>query len=307
MKRNFIKSLLLGAFTYSVIGVSAQEIRIDNVKFVHPIVEKWVSEYRKAYPDSKLQIVAGNEQADKSSIISVVTREVKDDAVGKVVYFGRYALIPVSNEKNPLLSKVGKGLKAKDLKNLVFEKNIDDEDEYGDEEKPKFSATVYSRSGQSPTTAVLAEHYDRTPELIKGKKIVGDEIYIIEALRKDENGIAFNTLNYVYDLRTRSLKTNLAVLPLNLKAEIREALQSKNIDRTIVALEASGTEAVPIENFGLAIPATLVSNSDIIRFASWVLENGQKYNHELGFLTLDPATLALQQKKLKNELLTLVQ
>ncbi|MDR2474010.1 MAG: hypothetical protein LBD53_10725, partial [Tannerella sp.] len=208
-----------------------------------------------------------------------------------------YALIPVSNEKNPLLSKVGKGLKAKDLKNLVFENNIDDEDEFGDEEKPKFSATVYSRSGQSSTTAVLAEHYDRTPELIKGKKIVGDEIFIIEALRKDENGIAFNTLNYVYDLRTRSLKTNLTVLPLNLKAEIREALQSKNIDKTILALEASGTEAVPIENFGLAIPPTLAYNSDIIRFASWVLENGQQYNHELGFLTLDPATLALQQKK----------
>ncbi|MDR2473001.1 MAG: substrate-binding domain-containing protein, partial [Tannerella sp.] len=116
MKRNFIKVLLLSALTYSAISVSAQEIRIDNVKFVHPIVEKWVSEYRKAYPDSKLQIVAGNEQADKSSVISVVTRKVKDD---EVVYVGRYALIPVSNEKNPLLSKVGKGLKAKDLKNLV--------------------------------------------------------------------------------------------------------------------------------------------------------------------------------------------
>ncbi|MDR1745758.1 MAG: hypothetical protein LBR49_00580 [Tannerella sp.] len=308
MKKLFIKTVLFGVLTYVSGSAFAQEIQIEDVKFVYPIIEKWVNEYKKAYPDSKLVVkVQSGQQENNVSGVQVVASSVPEleaGGNGKVVYVGRYALIPVSNRNNPLLEKVGKGLKKKELRNLVFEKDLSDEELYEDEGKEKYTATVYSRSGQTPTTLVLAEYFDRSPERIKGKKIVGDEIYLVDALRKDENGVAFNTLNYVYDLKTRQLKSNLTVLPLNLKSEIREALLSHDIDRTISALEVTKIEAIPVENFGLVIPEPYFSDTEVLRFANWVLESGQQFNHELGFLTLDANTLSSQQKALKSERLS---
>jgi len=312
--KNFSFKTVLVSLLATISGAAiAQEIQIESVKFAHPIIEKWVNEYRKTYPDTRLRVVPlGSNQADKEAI-SVSTTSIDANGTAgqskKVVLVGRYALLPVSNDKNPLLAKVGKGLKKKDLVKLVFDRNIEDED-FDDEEedgaKAKYAATFYSRSGLSPTTLLLANYFDRKVELIRGKKIVGDEIFLIDALKKDETGLTFNTLNYVYDLASRRLKPNLSVLPLNLKAEIREALLSHDIDKTLQALEVAKVDAIPVDNFGLAIPEALANEPDVLRFADWVLGKGQQYNHELGFLKLDADTLALQQKKIKSEQPTIV-
>jgi hypothetical protein len=189
-------------------------------------------------------------------------------------------------------------LKKKELKNLLFEKDLSDDDAYGDGGEEKYAATIYSRSGSAPTTRALAEHFAQLPERIRGKKIVGDEIYLLNALQKDELGVAYNTLNYVYDLQTRRLKEPLAVLPLNLKSEQREALLSGDIDRTISALEEARIEAVPVEKIGLVIPEAYAGDAEVLKFAGWILDQGQQFNHALGFLTLDSGTLAAQKREL---------
>jgi len=302
MKKVLFKLLTVSVLAYFSGQTSAQEIDLQNIKFIHPIVEKWVSEYKKTYPDSKLDVKLQASEGVAALKLVVNTGDEALDNSGTVIYTGRFALIPISNKNNPLLAKAGKGLKKKDLQKLVFEREpSDDDDDYEDTGKEKYTATIYSRNGQAATTLALAEHFDRSPDLIKGKKIAGDEIYLVDAISKDENGLAFNTLNYVYDLTTRRLKSNLTVLPLNLKQEIREALLSHDIDRTISALEDIKTEVIPVSSFGLIIPKNNFDNADILRFAEWVLENGQKFNHELGFLTLDSATLESQQKQLKKQ------
>jgi len=306
MKGFVNKTFIVSVLAYVSGSLAAQEIQVTNVKFAHPIVEKWVTEYKKSYPESQLNVRLNDGKGAVGEGVQVVAGAVKDatpDVGGKVVYVGRFALIPVSNKNNPLLGKIGKGLKKKDLCNIVFDREIIDDDEYYEEEKEKYVATVYSRSGQTPVTQTLAEHFDRSPELIRGKKIVGDEIYLIDAVGKDENGIAYNTLNYVFDLKTRELKQNLTVVPLNLKADVREALLSHNIDRTISLLEDKKVDAIPVENIGISLSGQFAANAEVLRFVGWVLEEGQKFNHELGFLTLDEEVLKAQRKTLRNNIL----
>ncbi|MDR2765422.1 MAG: hypothetical protein LBB90_10395 [Tannerella sp.] len=303
MKKTIYKAVLF-AFLAGFSGHAiAQEIQIEGIKFVHPIIEKWVTEYRKEHPEARLEVKVVTEKDVPSSGLSVIAGRVSEEEVNgrnKVVYTGRYALIPVSNRNNPLIEKAGKGLKKKELKNLVFEKDLLDDESYEDNGKEKYAATVYSRSGQAATTLTLAEHFDRAPEHIKGKKIIGDEIYLLNALQKDESGIAFNTLNYVYDLKTRQLKSHLTILPLSLKSEQREALLSENIDKAILLLETAKIETIPVDRFGIIIPEEHVGNAEILRFANWILEQGQQYNHEFGFLSLDSRTLSAQKQELKN-------
>ncbi|MDR3262071.1 MAG: substrate-binding domain-containing protein [Tannerella sp.] len=304
MKSIILKLVLSSFLAYFSGSVIAQEIHIDGVKFVHPIVEKWITEYKKENPDSKFNVKIDSEKKDGSSVLFIVASPVSEEEVGgndKVVYVGRYALIPVSNKNNPLIEKVGKGLKKKELRNLIFEKDLLDDEAYEDDAKEKYTATIYSRNGQTPTTLTLAGHFSQSPERIRGKKIIGDEIYLLNAIQKDENGIAFNTLNYIYDLNTRQLKANLTILPLNLKSEQKEALLSQNIDQAISVLEDSKIETIPVEKFGLVIPEKYLKNAEVLKFANWILAHGQQYNHELGFLTLDVNTLTAQKKILKND------
>ncbi|MDR2679953.1 MAG: substrate-binding domain-containing protein [Tannerella sp.] len=302
MKKTVYRITFAFSFILFAGAIFAQEIRVEGTKFVYPIVEKWLAEYKKENPKSTIRLEAGaSSQGEKVADLSVIVNSSADDNADgeKVVYVGRYALLPVSNVQNPLLEKAAKGLKKRDLIDLVFEKDALDED-FDPEEKSKYTATIYSRNNESSTTLALAEYFGQTPERIKGKKILGDEIYLITAVQKDEKGIAFNTLNYVFDLNSRQLKSGISLVPLQLKTKQKEALESDNIDNLISLLEESKIETIPVENFGLQISKEHLNNKDVVNFVKWILVHGQKYNHEYGFLNLDSKTLVFQKEQLDN-------
>jgi ABC-type phosphate transport system substrate-binding protein len=299
MRKTVYKIVAVLSFTLFTGYAVAQEIRIEGTKFVYPIVEKWLTEYKKGNPQSPVRLEISAPQNKTSSDLSVIAHSLSDDNANgeKIVYVGRYALLPVSNAQNPLLEKAAKGLKKRDLIELVFEKDALDED-FDPSEKAKYTATVYSRDSESSTTQTLAEYFDQTPERIKGKKIFGDEIFLLTAVQKDEKGITFNTLNYVFDMKSRQLKSGISLVPLQLKSKQKEAFESYNIDQLISLLEESKIETIPVENFGLQIPKEYFGNKEVVDFVNWILEHGQQYNHEYGFLNLDNKTLNSQKEQL---------
>ncbi|MDR1380882.1 MAG: substrate-binding domain-containing protein [Tannerella sp.] len=299
MKKTVLKIAAVLSLTLFSGVAFAQEIRIEGTKFVYPIVEKWLAEYKKVNPQSPIHLELSTSQDKDVSDLSVIVHSFSENSIRneQIVYVGRYALLPVSNAQNPLLEKAAKGLKKRDLIDLVFEKDALDED-FDPDEKSKYTATIYSRDSESSTTRALAEYFDQTPERIRGKRIFGDEIYLITAIQKDEQGITFNTLNYVFDLTSRQLKSGISLVPLQLKSKQKEAFESYNIDRLISLLEESKIETIPVGNFGLQIPAAYSGNKEVVNFVNWILEHGQQYNHEYGFLTLDNKTLTNQKEHL---------
>jgi hypothetical protein len=297
MKKIVYRVLLSFMGLFSAGNLFSQVIHIENTRFVLPIVEKWIAEYKKENPDSQVNIQEKGEGADLYVVVNSVMSESHESS--KTIYLGRYALLPISNTNNPLLGKAGKGLKKKDLINLVFEKDLLDES-FDSDEKAKYTATVYTRGSEFSTSIALAEYFDQSPERIKGKKIFGDEIYLLNAIRKDESGITFNILNYVYDLKSRQLKPEISILPLHLKSKQKEILESHDVDLLISLLEEKNkVETIPVENFGLQIPAKYAGDKDVTDFVQWILEYGQKFNHEYGFLTLDTETVIAQKKQLE--------
>ena len=273
--------------------VSAQEKELNafnlaGAKFTFPLIEKWVLEYNKANPQAQINLNT-KQNVDVAHTLKVVAYQVPDsDLLGSqtVSYVGRYALVPVSNKRNPIIAKVGKGgLSKKALKKLFF----DESDEYGDEPetKSKFTATVYARENQAPTTITLSRYFGAKPSELKGKKVLGDDIYLLSAIKKDSTGVTFNSLSYVFDTRNRKLRSDIALLPLNLKSQQKEVLNTLDIDNTIALLEKSNVESIPVSNFGFVLSKELLNNKQITDFVKWVLTNGQKFNHEFGFLNLD--------------------
>jgi phosphate transport system substrate-binding protein len=303
------RTLAVAILTILLPFVSKAQQRVieisGNDQFTYPIIEKWIEEYNNENPASQGKFVL-NKEASKTSTVRIIANPPLNkelDGDQRVAYLGRYALIPVLNSNNPLLSDLKNGINKKDLKKLVFERNLEDEealDDFDSDKKEKYSATVYSRGSKASTSVVLAGYFGQQPDQIKGKKIIGDDIYLINAIRKDVSGLTFNSLNYVFDVETRKLKTDLSILPLKLKSQQQAALSSKDIDQTISLLETTSIESIPVQEFGLLVSSNYAKDKELVDFIAWILDKGQKFNNQLGFLKLDANALAQQKEQLKD-------
>jgi ABC-type phosphate transport system substrate-binding protein len=315
-KTNIIKkSVLWLALTFALLGfpqaVQAQEINnaaqaaanskevihIKSARFAAPLLEKWIAEYTAANPSVQFIIADKNAKQDEVDINLVISDFAKDDLQAKPfsLAVGRYVVLPFAGTKNTLLDELQKKkLNERRLKELFFEKDVFAED-YDPEDKDKYHATVYSVNHPASISSVFADHFDNNLSGLKGKKIAGDDIYLINAVQKDNTGVSFNYLNYLYDVNSRQLKSNIALLPLDLKKEYSDILSEDNLDKTIALLESKTIDIIPIEEFAFTCSNNKLTPA-IQQFLIWVLSDGQTYNHQYGLLQLD-------EKKAKQELI----
>jgi hypothetical protein len=193
-------------------------------------------------------------------------------------------------------------LNSKRLKELFFEKAYDEETNEPVSSKEKYHATVYSAYNVTSVTHSFAEHFGFEPSDLKGKRISGDDIYLNHAVQKDETGVSFNNLNYLYDLNSRHLKNGITLLPLDLKKEYSDILEESDLDKLIGLLENKGIELIPVEELSFVFREQI--DVEVAKFLQWVLSEGQKYNHQFGFLSLDSKKLAQQKEQLETHTLT---
>lgn len=287
---------------------SSEILYINAPKFVQALVASWIDEFSKAHPNTNIQLLTSTNQgqiAQLNLVVEPTTATIKEDEA-KIVYAARYALVPVTNARNGVLAQIGKKrLNKKNLEKLFFEPQADDEDaDDADLVKSNYQATVYTAENQLRLSSILANHYGHLSSELRGKKILGDEIHLISALKKDTSGISFNSLNYVFDLTTRQLKPELALLPIDVKKDARPQLNG-SADDVIRLLETEHIETIPVGRIGFAFNQT--SNQEIlVAFLQWTLTEGQKNNHKYGFLESEKMDLNIAQRELQTgKLLTL--
>jgi phosphate transport system substrate-binding protein len=308
MKTTYFNQLLFVLFIFSSL-LSAENnvsetVTISGTKFTYPLIEKWIAEYSKVNPAANIRLAtkSATSQTPDLNIIAHLpsSDELKEDR--QIIFVGKYALLPVTNTKNPLLvAAAKKGLNKKEIDKLFFEViNLDEESE---KEKPRFSANIYSRDNKACASTVLAEYFGHVSSEIRGKKVFGDDIYLLSAIKKDTVGLTYNNLGYLFDANSRRLKDGLALLPLDLKKDTKEILTG-NLDLVINVLEKNRIETIPVENIGF-IYSQKTARKEVSDFLKWVLIDGQKFNHEKGFLNLDKQVLAEQTNRLNEKFLTL--
>ncbi|MDR1779535.1 MAG: hypothetical protein LBR50_02230 [Tannerella sp.] len=269
-------------------------IYIETAKYTSPLVEKWIAEYNKTNPGVEVKRAAKDAaQVDLRIVADAEAGNHSDD--GKAVaYVGRSALLPVTSENNPLNEQISKRkFGKKELKKLFFS-----EDELGgeNEKKDEFNEqlTVYSGNSSASGAQAFASYFGLSAANYRGKKVLGDDIYLLQAISKDPTGVTVNNLSYLYDLKERKLKDGIALIPLNVRKEQLEIIRSENLDETITLLENEKVELVPVLHIGFEYDG----QGDAEHFLRWIITEGQQFNHEYGFLRADAKTLSHQQKLL---------
>ena len=276
---------MMAAVTLTTSAATSQNDGVITVKVNKAskvLVERWIEGYRAVNPNVQITLVNGkNVDADLTLVTS------HQEGVN-VTYVGRYALLPVTSTGNPLLGDIQKKeWKSKDIKSLFFTaEDLDEEYEEEVEDKKsklKDKLTVYSGSSKASLSGIFAAHFGRSTDDLRGNRIAGDDLYLLSAISEDKASVTFNALSNLYDLASRTLRSDLALLPLGVKASQSEALLSGNLDATLNLIENEDIDLIPVEEIGFAYAAT---DADIDQFLQWVVRDGQQYNHEAGFLQL---------------------
>jgi ABC-type phosphate transport system substrate-binding protein len=289
MKQCIISFFIFVFASANIIAQDNETIYVKSVRFATPLLEKWIAEYSKLNPDIQIAIAGKDIQPEEIDIHLLISDTPENDLLTNPSSFaiGRYAILPIAGKNNALLNDwKKKKLNAKRLKELFFERDIFAEDY--EPEKDKDKATVYSVNSSSSVSGTFAGHFSQERSNLKGKKISGDDIYLISAIQKDDTGVSFNPLNYIYDIDSRQLKENIAILPLDLKKEDKEIIETSGLDETIALLERKSIDIIPVEELFFVLQNT--ENQEIQSFLRWVLLEGQAFNHPFGLLELDKKT-----------------
>ena len=301
--KSILVTLLISSPIFAQNNVN-ETIYIKSSRFASPLIEKWINEYTKVNPQAQIKLADNSVKAENIALKVVVSDNSKNGLqIGEqILFFGRYAILPVIGKDNPLLAEFSKKkLNDKRIKDLFFEKDILSEDT--NSSKPDYDVTVYSGNNNESVAHSFASYFGYTSSSLKGKKISGDDAFLINAIQKDKTGVTFNALGNIFDINTRGLKDNITILPLDVKKEFRNYFtESVNIDNVIELLESEPVDLIPVDNIGFAYSP---GNKAVKEFLVWVLTEGKTFNHSYGILNPDEKVLTYQIKELEKVLYTM--
>lgn len=279
--------------------VSKTVITINSTHLTTPLIERWISEYSKLNPSQSFKILHNGETSDKADLNAAVYSNVTENAGKSQVKVGRFAILPIVNEKNVSFAKeFKKGVKSDDLKQ-IFLKN---DSETSDSEKNKTKEpeyTVYTKTPQSGLAIAISSFLGRSADDLNGVYVTGDDKYLINSVLEDSTGVTYNNLGLIYDLSKRTVINGIKVLPIDLNGNgklDKEELIYDNIDQVLTYIESSKKASIPTEYVSFTSDRKS-SNPEVQNFINWVKEYGQEYNHQYGFLNVGSSqNLSLTQE-----------
>ena len=271
-------ALLLGLQVSQTAQAQNEQVTLYVPNFVRPLVEKWVAEYKKTNDQVDFQFKSGKLQDNEPNSISFVT----DGNDG--VFFARYAVLPVTMKRSKAAERIAsQRFNAKKLKELFFVKD----QEQDASTVQKFH--IYTGNSLTSASRLYAAYFGEVPVDYKGKKISGDDSFLNVAISRDPLGVTINSLSNIFNLESRQLREDLALLPLDLDKQGREVLGEGCLDDIITLLEHQHYSEIPVGNAGLVYNH---DNALLRDFVQWILTQGTQYVHQYGLMQLPSKDLA---------------
>lgn len=282
-------------------------ITISGAWALYPMMTRWAEEYQHLHPAVKFDISAGGagkgiaDTLDGIVDLGMVSRNITSDEEQKGVFWvavTKDAVLPLINEKNPVIDDLmQQGLTQATLAKIYLSGEIKTWGELVGRYEIKDEIHVYTRSDTAGASETWAKYLDSKQEDLLGVAVFGDP-GVLEAVIKDPLGISYINLSYAYDFNTSEPAAGSLTLPIDINenglADAEEILETKTKAIEMVAL---GKYPSPP-----ARPLNLVTNGKptglVLEFLNWILNEGQLYVGEAGFVILSKEELVASIEKL---------
>jgi len=270
---------------------------------------RWGEEFHKVAPGVEFDISAGGAGKGMSDTlagavdIGMVSRDITPEEQAQGAFWvavAKDAVFPGVNAQNPVLKDLlSKGVAREVLIDIYITGKITTWGAVVGRPEVTDPIHVYTRSDAAGAPDIWAKYLgNKKQEDLLGIGVYGDP-GIADAVIKDPLGIGFNNLNYAFDAKTGKPVAGLMVLPLDVngngQADPDEAIDSKS--GAIQAIATGKYPSPPARALNLVTKGKPTGLTQA--FLVWVLNDGQKYLDEVGYIPLTQEQLATERDKLK--------
>lgn len=287
---------------------SEETINISGAFALYPMVIKWSEEYRKEHPEIRFNISAGGAGKGMADALSGtvdlgmfsrgITQEEKDKGawwIGLAID----AVLPTISSDNPFLPQLEMaGLSREEFKGIFIDGTIKDWAEILPT-STRGKIMVYTRSDACGAAETWADFIGGKQENLNGIGIYGDP-GLAEAVSRDPYGIGYNNTNFVYDIITGKKRAGMEVVPIDINSN-GKIDSTENFYRTltdVLSAVSSGIYPSPPARELYFVSKGKPTKQSVKDFIQWVLNEGQKYVMEAGYVLLDQEELRNQLNKL---------
>ena len=317
MKRSiiFLSFLLLFASFFcppSIIAADPAQsmkgtVRISGAWALYPMMVKWGEEFKKAYPNIRIDISAGGAGKGIADAlagmvdIGMVSRDIRPEEIKPVTTYVpvvKDAVFPTINSNNPVLKKIAeKGIKKKTFDDLwIAGKPLTWGEISGT--PTKNAVQVYTRSDSCGAAETWAHYLVKKQEDLKGVGVYGDP-GLAEAVKRDVYSVGYNNLNYAYDAKTGLPVAGIQIIPIdvNENGKIDPAEDISTKEKAIKAVTSGVYPSPPARDLYLITKENFKEPSKT--FVKWILTDGQKYVSEVGYIKITSKQINESLKKLE--------
>jgi phosphate transport system substrate-binding protein len=282
-------------------------ITISGAWALYPMMIRWGEEFQKANPGVQFDISAGGAGKGMSDALSgavdigMVSRDIAPEEEAKGAFWvavTKDAVFPTINTQNPAAADVLKKGVSREMFMGIYVKG--DVTTWGQvlSADVKDEIHVYTRSDSCGAAETWAKYLGGKQEDLLGIGVYGDP-GLLDAVVKDPLGTGYNNLNYVFDMDTGLPVQGVAVLPIDAngdgQADADELLETK---AEAVKAVASGTYPSPPAR-ALNVVTSGKPSGLTQAFILWILDEGQKYVDEVGYIELLPEQIQAGRDKLE--------
>jgi glycine cleavage system H lipoate-binding protein/ABC-type phosphate transport system substrate-binding protein len=255
---------------------------------------KWAGEYNRLYPEMKIKIISipDSKQMDKllaEGKIAFVSNEYysgfNSQTLWRVVV-GRDVIVPVINSKNPFSAEIcRRGITQSALSQ--FCKNTKSPD-WGTllNNSEKTPVNYYWVNEESLQTGI-ADFLNTDKVKINGKEVkTGEEM--IEAIKKDPNGLGFCKMISIMDTRHQNIVENIRLLPIDRNGNGIIDYNEKIYDDFNAFSRGIWIGKYPKTLFSniYTISAKQPKKESEVAFLKWVVTDGQQFLYKDGYSDL---------------------
>jgi phosphate transport system substrate-binding protein len=291
-------------------GKLSGQISISGAFALYPMTVKWAEEFRKIYPDVRIDVSAGGAGKGIADALSgmvdfgMVSREINPEELKKGAFpiaVTKDAVVAVISESNPQLNDIiSKGLRIEAGNNIwITGKYTTWAQAFS--VKSSSPVHVYTRSDACGAAEMWAKFFGKKQEDLLGVGVFGDP-GLAQAVKRDPLGIGFNNIGYAYDAQTKKQVKGLRVVPLDLNnnGKIDDDENFYNSMNDLIAAIASGKyPSPPARELYFVFKGSPKNKKVLTEFIKWVLSDGQKFVHEAGYIALPQEKIQSEIKKLE--------
>ena len=284
-------------------------ITVSGAFALYPMMTRWAEEFQKDNPGVQFDISAGGAGKGMTDAltgavdIGMVSRDVKSEEEAQGAYaigVVKDAVFPVVNANNPVIADImAKGISQETFRKIFITGEVKTWGEVVGNPEITDEIHVYTRSDSAGAADVWAQFLSGKGQADLLGIGVNADPGLLDAVVNDPLGIGYNNLGYAFDQATGKLPNGVKVVPIDAN-ENNAADPDEIIDTLVTASEAIASGRYPSPPARILNLVTNGKPSGLVQaFILWILNDGQKFVPEAGYIQISPDILTKSIDKLK--------